>query len=154
MTASARQDDDVIDMLIDQHAHIRELFTDVKGARGASRQRAFEELRALLAVHETAEEMILRPVAAATAGELEADTRNLEEQDANRTLVLLERMDVDSAEFDRTFLDFELAVLRHAEREEHEEFPAVRAGRSIEERREMGARLRAAVGCSMPRWAA
>ncbi|TDC23592.1 hemerythrin domain-containing protein, partial [Streptomyces sp. 8K308] len=144
MTASARPGDDVIRILLDQHARIRELFTEVKGASGPHRRQAFDELRALLAVHETAEEMILRPVAKETAGTAEADSRNREEEAATRVLVMLERMAVDSPDFDRTFLEFEHAVLRHAEREEREEFPAVRAGRTPDELRDMGARLRAA----------
>ncbi|MDT0320520.1 hemerythrin domain-containing protein [Streptomyces millisiae] len=144
MTAPAHPEDDVIRILLDQHARIRELFTEVKSVSGVHRQQAFDELRALLAVHETAEEMILRPVAKETAGPLEADARNREEEAANRVLVMLERLDVDSPDFDRTFLEFEQSVLRHAEHEEREEFPTVRAGRTPAELEDMGLKLRAA----------
>ncbi|MFF9125215.1 hypothetical protein ACF09J_18265 [Streptomyces sp. NPDC014889] len=43
----------------------------MKQSSGDEKQQTFDELRALLAVHETAEEMILRPVAADTAGTAE-----------------------------------------------------------------------------------
>ena len=59
---------DVILILLEQHARIRELFADVKSAEGERKQHAFDELRALLAVHETAEEMVLRPVSRDAAG--------------------------------------------------------------------------------------
>lgn len=135
---------DVTRILTEQHARIRQLFADVRGARGEHRKQAFDELRALLAVHETAEEMILRPVAKDTAGVEEADARNREEHEANRVLRELERLTTDDPGFDARFAEFETAVLAHAEREEHEEFPAVRAARSREQLRSMGDRLRAA----------
>ncbi len=56
--------------------------------------------------------------------------RNRGEEEANRLLVDLERMDVSTDEFNRAFAAFEQAVLDHAEHEEREEFPAVRAERS------------------------
>ncbi|MFJ7150303.1 hemerythrin domain-containing protein [Streptomyces sp. NPDC100445] len=133
---------DVVAILLEQHARIRQLFGKVKEAGGEERQRTFDELRALLAVHETAEEMILRPVAADTAGKTEADARNEEEAEANKVLAELEKMDVDSPEFSRRMEDFEAAVLEHAEHEEQGEFPAVRAGCSEDQLRKMGRRLR------------
>ena len=135
---------DAIRILLEQHARIRELFTDVKSARGEHKQHAFDELRALLAVHETAEEMVLRPVARETAGAEEANARNHEEEQANEVLLKLEKMTIDSRDFDRTFLEFEQAVLAHAAREENEEFPAVRAGRNEAQLKRMGTMLKAA----------
>src|SRR4051794_29417685 len=125
--AARLPDGDVVAILLEQHARIRQLFTKVKSSRGALKQEAFDELRALLAVHETAEEMIVRPVAADTAGKREADARNEEEAEANKVLAGLEKMDVDSPQFDARLAEFERAVLEHAENEENEEFPAVRA---------------------------
>jgi hypothetical protein len=40
----------------------------VKHAEGRRKQQAFDELRILLAAHETAEEMVLRPVSCLDAG--------------------------------------------------------------------------------------
>ncbi|MHC3475363.1 hemerythrin domain-containing protein [Streptomyces sp. 7R007] len=132
---------DVVAILLEQHARIKELFATVLGAQGDAKKDAFDELRALLAVHETAEEMILRPVAADTAGKAEADARNEEEAEANKVLAALEKMDVTSAEFDAELAKFQQAVVDHAAHEEQEEFPAVRAGCTEEQLRKMGRRL-------------
>ena len=79
---------DVITILLEQHRRIRELFTHVKRAEGRRKQQTFDQLRILRAVHETAEEMVLRPVSCQDAGAAVADARNQEEkrghQDAQR----------------------------------------------------------------------
>jgi hypothetical protein len=135
---------DMIAILLEQHQRIRELFAHVKGAEGKRRQQAFDELRALLAVHETAEEMVLRPISSKDAGTEVTDARNEEEREAARDLTVLEMMDVSSAEFDRMFADFERAVLDHASREEQEEFPLVRAREDQNTLLALGRTLRAA----------
>jgi len=53
---------DVVRILLEQHARIRDLFAEINGFAGTRKQERFDELRVLLAVHETAEEMILRPI--------------------------------------------------------------------------------------------
>jgi hypothetical protein len=135
---------DVIAILLDQHARIRELFADVRSATGEHKQQAFDELRALLAVHETGEEMILRPEAAKAAGRREADARNSEENEANHVLARLEELDVHSAEFDAMIAAFERDVDRHARAEETEEFPAILQACDQRRREKMGSRLRLA----------
>lgn len=135
---------DVVAILLEQHARIRDLFSEVKTTQGEHKQQVFDELRALLAVHETAEEMIVRPVAKETAGAEEAEARNHEEEEANKVLVQLEKMDVSSPEFDELLLRFERSVIDHAEHEELEEFPAVHEGRSQKQLKTMGSRLQAA----------
>jgi hemerythrin superfamily protein len=136
--------DDVVDILLAQHRRIRDLFTEVRGAEGDRKQQAFDELRALLAVHETGEEMIVRPAARRVAGEHEAVARNDEEAAANRALLELERLDVTGAEFDTGLAAFQRAVEEHARHEESEEFPLLRAAYDGDQRRAMGRRLRAA----------
>ena len=135
---------DIIAILLEQHERIRGLFTDVKGAEGEHKQQAFDELRALLAAHETGEEMILRPVSSKDAGAGVADARNQEENEATRRLTDLEKIDVSSAEFERAFAEFERAVLNHAQHEEQEEFPSVRAREDPDRLVSMGKALRAA----------
>lgn len=145
MTADTRTDrlpeDDVITVLLRQHARVRELVVDVQQAQGQHRQQAFDELRALLAVHETAEEMVLRPVTR-SIGEVDvAKARNAEEGAANRMLAELEKMDTAAPDFDTKFAAFAEAVLRHAEKEEHDEFPQVRAAKSQEQLRSLSKAL-------------
>ncbi|HSA50489.1 MAG TPA: hemerythrin domain-containing protein [Yinghuangia sp.] len=142
--AAGYHHDDVLAILLLQHARIQELFAEVKAADGDAKQRSFDELRRLLAVHETAEEMIVRPAAKKTAGPAEADARNDEERQANKDLAMLEDLHAGAATFDAKFAAFEKAVLRHADREESEEFPALREGCTEAERRKMGSRFRIA----------
>jgi hemerythrin superfamily protein len=131
-------EEDVVEILVRQHARIREGFIQVKAATGAERQQRFQELRALLAAHETAEEMVLRPVSSQTAGPEVADARNAEEKHANQVLADLDDLDVNSEEFDRMFREFQEEVLEHAKKEEQEEFPSVQKGRSADELASMG----------------
>ncbi|QPP07444.1 hemerythrin domain-containing protein [Streptomyces bathyalis] len=133
--------DDIIGILLTQHARIRELFAEVHVTLGDAKRAKFGEFRALLAVHEAAEEMILRPVARKTAGEDEAAARNEEEREEERILAELEQMNPDRSQFEAKLSEFEKAFRDHADREELEEFPAVRDGCSREQRQKMGRRL-------------
>jgi hypothetical protein len=119
-----RTDDDVVTLLHAQHDRIRRLFAQVDGVSGASRQELFDELRALLAVHETAEELIVHPQARhGEDGEAVVARRLQEEHDAKQLLSRLDGMKVSDAGFDAAFTALRTAVLDHAEREELEEFP-------------------------------
>lgn len=135
---------DVIRTLLEQHVRIRGLFREVSTAQGEHKQQAFDGLRAVLAVHETAEEMVLRPVSKKVAGEQVADARNHEEHEANQVLAELEKMDVSTPDFDVKLANFEKAVSDHAEHEEREEFPQVLSTCDEGERAKMGKRIRAA----------
>ncbi|MGN6301325.1 MAG: hemerythrin domain-containing protein [Angustibacter sp.] len=135
---------DVIRILLEQHARIRELFTEVQAESGEHRQHAFDELRALLAVHETAEEMVLRPVSKDVAGDAVVDARNHEEEEATKTLYEIEKLDVASAEFLSRIAQLERAVTNHAEHEEREEFPLVIAECDEDQRQKMGSKVKAA----------
>jgi len=135
---------DVIRILLEQHARIRELFADVLSAEGDHKSHAFDELRALLAVHETAEELVLRPVTKSTAGDAVADARNSEEAEANEVLKGLEKMDVTSADFDEKLAEFRNAVDEHAEAEESEEFPHILTSCDADKRATMGKAMLAA----------
>jgi hemerythrin superfamily protein len=134
---------DVIRFLLNQHAQIRDLFDEVQASHGDERRHAFEELRALLAMHETAEEMVLRPVTEKIAASGVAEARNAEEQEANEVLKKLEDVDLESPDFDRQFAELKEAVDAHAESEEHEEFPAVLEACDLDQRRSMGRRMEA-----------
>ena len=120
--------DDVVEFLIAQHHQVRSLLADVLASTGEERQRCFDDVRELLARHETAEEMIVRPLTRkASHGGGVADARMAEENEAKEVLAKLEKMDVDSAEFTSTFTQFQQSVHAHAEAEETQEFPLLRA---------------------------
>ncbi len=135
---------DVVRILLEQHARIRELFADVSSAEGDHKKHSFDELRALLAVHETAEEMVLRPVSKKAAGDSVVEARNHEEEEANKILAELEKMDVSSPDFDAKLAAFQKDVDEHAEKEESEEFPHILRTVDEGERAKMGKRIRAA----------
>jgi hypothetical protein len=137
-TAEPLHEEDIVEILLRQHARIREEFIVVKAATGNERRERFAHLRALLVAHETAEEMVLRPVSTQTAGAQVADARNAEEKAANRLLAQLDHLDATAPEFEVLFRDFQDAVLDHAAREESEEFPLVQKGRSAAELASMG----------------
>lgn len=140
----AQSSDDIIVLLRSQHEEVKHLFAAIDQASGDARKDLFDELRRLLAVHETAEELVLRPMSKADAGADIVDARNREEKEANEILAELEKLDTDSAAFTTKFAAFRQAVLLHAQSEESLEFPAVLQARSPEERAAMGRRLRAA----------
>ena len=74
MTA-AQHDQDVIDLLLEQHQEIRSLISEVKTADGGHLQQAFSDLVRLLVVHESAEEQIVHPAARPCLGDAVIDER-------------------------------------------------------------------------------
>jgi hemerythrin superfamily protein len=95
-------------------------------------------------VHETAEEMVLRPTSRKVAGDEVVDARNHEEAEANQALADLEDLDLDTRDFEQKFAMFEKSVQQHAEKEEREEFPQVLAQCDADERARLGSVLKAA----------
>ncbi|HEU5160848.1 MAG TPA: hemerythrin domain-containing protein [Streptosporangiaceae bacterium] len=137
---------DVIDLLLRQHAEIRRLFDEVAAADGAERTAAFDRLRRLLAVHETAEEEIVHPYARSTVknGHKVVDARLAEENNAKQMLSKLEKMGTDDAGFAHLLGELRAAVLDHAQHEEEEEFPRIRQHATEEQLRGMAAAVKAA----------
>jgi hemerythrin superfamily protein len=124
-----RTDDasDVIEFLLNQHQQVRGLLDDVLAASGEARRQYFDTVREMLARHETAEEMIVRPLTRKVPGGIEvAEGRMNEENEAKEVLAALEKMDVTSAEFTAKFSEFRQSVLDHAQAEETQEFPLLR----------------------------
>ncbi|MCW2783715.1 MAG: hemerythrin protein [Marmoricola sp.] len=140
--AATLPEGDVIRILLEQHAQVRDLFADIESSGGQLKKERFDQLRALLAVHETGEEIVLRPVSVEIVGEAVVDSRNEEEAEANEVLKHLESLDVDDPAFDVALKVFKTAVGEHAEKEETEEFEAVIAACDPERRKQLGTRLR------------
>jgi hypothetical protein len=132
---------DVVRILLEQHAQVRDLFAQLQASPASGRGALFDELRALLAVHETGEELVLRPEAEGDDWHRVADARNQEEKEANKVLAELEDLDPQSEAFLAKLTAFETAVDQHAEAEEREEFPRVLAVLDADERQKLGARL-------------
>ncbi|MDN3351821.1 hemerythrin domain-containing protein [Actinomadura sp. DC4] len=132
-------------LLMRQHEEIRDLCRIVESTTGERRADAFDRLRRLLAVHETAEEEIIHPLVrnSLPRGDEIVDARLAEERLGKRMLRELERMGTSGPSFTPMFARFRTAVLEHAEREENEEFPILRQ-RSEAELRGLAAAIKTA----------
>lgn len=145
MPATKAPEGDVIQVLLNQHEQIRELFGQLHNAKPAARRHVFDQLRRLLAVHEAAEEMIVRPLTRTTSGGNRiAGARNHEEHMATHLLAELENMDPGSREFIGGLPEFEAKVTEHAEHEEKEEFPLISRTRTDQQRALLGRALQVA----------
>ncbi len=135
MATQVRTGADVVSFLKSQHHQLRAGFAEVADSAGERRRDAFSGLRRLLAVHETAEEEIVHPAARSKVpnGEAVVKARLQEESAAKDVLSDLEKLDVDSAEFDRKLTVLRKAVLAHAESEERLEFEPL--GDHLDEKR-------------------
>jgi hypothetical protein len=120
---------DVVDVLLSQHALIEEQFRAVAGAaRKPQRRVAFTELARLLVVHETIEQELVHPAAAAqiqAGAEVIADRLD-EELRATEVLAELFELEVNDADFERLLQGLKESVLTHATHEERYEFPHLR----------------------------
>lgn len=119
---------DVVDLLVEQHMMIRDLFTAVLTATGLERREAFEDLVRLLAVHETAEEEVVHPALrlAMPDGQAIVEARLEEERQAKELLQELDGMDVEDDQFLPLFVQLRDAVIDHAMYEQHYEFNRLR----------------------------
>ena len=139
--------DDVVRFLVEQHNLIKDMFDDVLSAStDEARQKAFVDLRQLLAVHETAEEMVVHPRARGelSDGDEVVDARLKEEHDAKTQLQELEKLDIGSKEFLSGLERFQQAVVDHADHEETEEFPQLQGEVSADDLKRMASAVRAA----------
>jgi hemerythrin superfamily protein len=120
---------DVVDLLVHQHGQIRDLFDEVENRIGDERKEAFERLVRLMAVHETAEEEIIHPLARRSlpGGDGIVDDRLEEERRAKEKLARIEGMDHDSPQFLTELDELRIAVLTHARAEERYEFVRIRS---------------------------
>ena len=139
--------DDVVKFLKDQHNLIKDMFDEVLSASSTeAREKSFISLRQLLAVHETAEEMVVHPRARHEIADGDAVIDGLlhEEHVAKEHLSKLEGMDIGSEEFIKELTSFRDAVVEHAEHEETEEFTKLTRELSAEDRKRMAGAVQAA----------
>jgi hypothetical protein len=138
---------DVVDYLTAQHETIKALFIETLDAPDAATQEAaFTRLRTLLAVHETAEEMMVHPrVRRKIDGGSEiADARLAEEHDSKVALEKIEKLDFGTAEFSKAIIHLQADVLKHAANEESEEFTKLEDELDAAELQKMTAAVQAA----------
>jgi hemerythrin superfamily protein len=139
--------DDVVAFLKAQHNLIEDMFDEVLLASDPEvREKPFAALRQLLAVHETAEEMVVHPRVRreADAGDAVVDARLKEEHEAKELLSQIEKLDITSQQFIDELTNLREAVLDHAQHEELDEFPYLEKGLEIDDLKRMGTAVRAA----------
>jgi hemerythrin superfamily protein len=144
MTTEQQQTTDAVTFLVSQHAEIRRLFTAMDGADRS--QDTFQALVRLLAVHETAEEEVVHPAARRLIpdGASIVDARLEEEDQAKKALTELEKLELDHVDFAAQYAKVRDMVLAHAEHEEQELFPKLRAVEDDDELRRMTTALQTA----------
>jgi hemerythrin superfamily protein len=114
------------ELLREQHLNVKQMFSRfVPASSDQERQELFDCLRSTLAVHETAEEIVVYPMLRSTGGEgiQVAEARIAEESEAKSVLADLEKLGVNGQGFDDLFEKFRTSVLAHAEAEESTVFP-------------------------------
>jgi hemerythrin superfamily protein len=139
---------EVVAFLNAQHNVIEDMFDEVLHASNPqARQKPFVKLRQLLAVHETAEEMVVHPRVRrqTAAGDTIVDARLKEEQhEAKELLSQIEKLDISSQQFVDELTKLREAVLDHAQHEENEEFPVLQQELDADDLKRMGSAMRAA----------
>jgi hemerythrin superfamily protein len=139
--------DEVIGFLKAQHNLIEDMFDEVLYASDPqAREKPFVQLRQLLAVHETAEEMIVHPRVRREVNAIDSivDARLEEEHDAKELLSSIEKIDITSEQFIEELTKLRDAVLDHAQHEETYEFPKLQKELNADELKRLGAAVRAA----------
>jgi hemerythrin superfamily protein len=139
--------DDVIGFLKAQHNLIEDMFDQVLHASDPhAREKPFVQLRQLLAVHETAEEMVVHPRVRREVDAIDSivDARLEEEHDAKELLSSIEKIDITSQQFIDELTKLRDAVMDHALHEESFEFPKLQRELDAEELKRLGTAVRAA----------
>ncbi|OBI99461.1 hemerythrin [Mycobacterium alsense] len=139
--------EEVVAFLKAQHNLIEDMFDDVLHASDPrAREKPFVELRQLLAVHETAEEMVVHPRVRreADAGDAIVDARLKEEHEAKELLSRIENLEITSQQFIDEITKLRDAVLDHARHEEDDEFPVLERNVDAGDLKRMGSAVRAA----------
>ena len=131
------QDADVVSVVQRDHREIEQMMARVESSTDGERQDAFEDLVRKLAIHETAEEEVVHPLLRGSATDV-VDPILSEEDAAKRRLSDLEGVNVSSGTFMERFKMLKSDVLAHAQHEEREEHPRLRAQETPEKLQRAG----------------
>jgi hemerythrin superfamily protein len=139
--------DEVVAYLKAQHNLIEDMFDQVLYATDPqAREKPFVDLRQLLAVHETAEEMVVHPRVRREVDAIDSvvDARLEEEHEAKELLSRIEKIDITSQQFIDELTKLRDAVLDHAQHEEKYEFPKLQEELDADELKRLTTAVRAA----------
>lgn len=139
--------DDIVTLLLEDHAQAREQLDAFSRAEQASLQQLFSKLADSLTRHEVAEEMVLYPVLRMEpGGNAIADARAAEQSETVGMLAEMEQMTIESAEFAEAFETLRSAVREHTYAEEEFVFPMLQEEEQQALLVEMGRRYAAVRG--------
>src|SRR5205809_122355 len=146
MAETTKTETTATELLRQQHQTVQQLLSQFVPSSGSDRGDLFDCLQATLAVHETAEEMVVYPVLRGIndQGRQIAEKRINEESEAKDVLAQLEKLGVDDPGFEPHFEQFRTSVLEHAEAEEAEVFPMLEAHVEGEKLQKMATSIRLA----------
>jgi hemerythrin superfamily protein len=134
--------DKVVDLLQQDHEAVKDLFGQLASAKPTERRDLFCHLVSDLVGHEVAEEVVVYPAIRSDApdGEVEVKPRLKEQAEAEEQLAVMEKLDPETEEFSSELRKLHRDVLAHAQAEEENIFPLLRALEDQSTLREMGAR--------------
>jgi hemerythrin superfamily protein len=138
---------DVVDLLLDQHEQVRQLFARVIAAQGREKLELFAALVDMLQTHERTEQEIVHPALAAadpSGGRDVVEDVLGEEREADEGVADLVESGVDDPAFDGRLADLRAAVVAHAAHEEEAEFPRLRELLTADQLAAMAAAVRKA----------
>ena len=133
--------EDIVAVLQAQHDQVRALLIQL---RADPRPDTFQWLIRLLAVHETAEQLVVYPDLAhrVTGSDEVVATRRKEESEGEALLADLEKAGVDSPDFATGVAELQHAIEQHARAEEAEVFPLLRSGLDAQRRAQLAESFR------------
>ena len=141
---------DVIEILENDHREVEEMFRELESLRGASTDEAKQRRKDLadqvtieLVRHSVAEEVLVYPVVEDKVSAEEAEHAREEHAEAEETLQRLEKLDADEPAFDDELAELMKEIRHHIEDEEGEMFAHMRRAIDAEELRKLGARVEA-----------
>ena len=131
-----------LDLLIEQHDEVEDLFEMIEKAEGEKKVELFEELADKLAAHATMEEKIFYPAVKAKATEELLVESTEEHLQIKRVLADLLELGADDEHFDAKLKVMQEEVDHHAREEEEDKlFPKVRKLMSADELEGLGAEM-------------
>jgi hemerythrin superfamily protein len=141
-TVTTRERTDLIDLLVADHNEAKSLLMSFDHLDATSRTPSFRAVVQMVKAHERAEEDVVYPALRrdAPGGDAIADARLSEQAGIEEVLAELEKLEMDEDRFIDLFASLRESVLEHADREERETFPVLRASIGDDELDELGRR--------------
>ena len=133
----------VIDMLVEDHRQVNNMFSQYEGADAEGRDRLVHEIIQSLTTHTRVEETVLYPFIRAEVpdGDALMDEAEQEHQEAKDAIDKLRALEPDDAEFDDAFQTLRSGMQHHVAEEEAEVFPKVAEAADEAKLMELGQRL-------------